>query len=209
MVNEHDLHKAMAVADVPHMYRHVLRVLRMREAMNREGLPAWPSYSRLVDDTGLSRPSIAKAVKWCEATGWLDVERGKAGKVSNRYRVRIPACPSVDKSAGGVNPANYGSKRRLLEEGTEEGSKTPTIANAMVAPSGASANPEHDADVCPPINVHCADYCRQIGADPARAWEQFCGEVLCETDLWDEPWSVKASTAFKGWTKRNAHRLDA
>lgn len=60
----------------------------LRKFMNDNQHLAWPSYNRMIDETGLSRQSIAKYLSLLESEGWIIRDR-EAG-VSTVYQATLP-----------------------------------------------------------------------------------------------------------------------
>jgi hypothetical protein len=78
--------------------------------MNDKSDMAWPSYARITNETGLSRPTIAKHFELMDGLGWLSRERGNSNK-NTRYYACIPQSVSDEIIA---NAIDQGSKATLL-----------------------------------------------------------------------------------------------
>lgn len=50
----------------------------LRKFMNSNHDMAWPSYARIIDETGLSRATVAKYLKVLESEGWIKRESGNS-----------------------------------------------------------------------------------------------------------------------------------
>lgn len=59
--------------------------------VGRHGLAAWPSISRLAQRTGLSQPTVKRAVASLADVGLVEIERSPGE--SNHYRIRQPEVP--------------------------------------------------------------------------------------------------------------------
>lgn len=51
---------------------------------------ARPSYSRMIDDTGLSKSTISRCMNTLESEGWITRERSKRGG-NTTYRISLPS----------------------------------------------------------------------------------------------------------------------
>jgi DNA-binding transcriptional ArsR family regulator len=86
---------AVASKDGPHpTTRHVLLTLALY--MNEKGASAFPSVETLVEDTGLSKPTVVKHLHLAEEEGWIesafrggDVRTGKGWR-RKEYRATMP-----------------------------------------------------------------------------------------------------------------------
>lgn len=72
--------------------------------MNESRNFAWPSYTRIQHQTGLSKSTIAKYLKQLEKAQWITIKRQRidvqiAGglQASNRYTIKIPKKVSCEK----------------------------------------------------------------------------------------------------------------
>lgn len=61
----------------------------LRKFMNSNNDIAWPSYSRIIEETGLARSTVAKYLKILESEGWIQRESGN----SNTNTVYIASMP--------------------------------------------------------------------------------------------------------------------
>ena len=50
----------------------------LRKFMNSNHDMAWPSYARIIEETGLSRATVAKYIKILESEGWINRESGNS-----------------------------------------------------------------------------------------------------------------------------------
>ncbi|MEE2952234.1 MAG: helix-turn-helix domain-containing protein [Pseudomonadota bacterium] len=73
----------------------MLRVLMaLSTRFNVETEDAWPSLDQLVEDTGIEKKNLGRALKEAEAFGLLTITRG-VGSSSNRYRFVLDKARSV------------------------------------------------------------------------------------------------------------------
>lgn len=75
-------------ADLPPYSKYLAAYLRT--FMNDKSDMAWPSYSRMIHETNLSRSSIAKYLEVLEDHGWLVRDKGNTGK-NTVYHAVIPS----------------------------------------------------------------------------------------------------------------------
>lgn len=61
----------------------------LRSFMNAKSDMAWPSYSRIIAETGLKRSTVAKHFNILEEEGWIARNRGRKGK-NTEYIATIP-----------------------------------------------------------------------------------------------------------------------
>ena len=97
---------------MPHQSKYLACYLR--KFMNNQSASAWPSYKRIIDETGLSRMTVSRYIKILETEGWIIRQKGRQGK-NTKYIAKIP------KSAGGkvVSERDYIVSERdyLVSEG--------------------------------------------------------------------------------------------
>lgn len=74
------------LADLPPNAKYLACYLR--KFMNDYHDMAWPSYSRIIDETGLARSSVAKYLSVLECSGWI--KRDKAIGKSTTYIAVLP-----------------------------------------------------------------------------------------------------------------------
>lgn len=85
----------------------------LRKFMNDNQDMAWPSYARIIEETGLSRATVAKYLKLLEEEGWIQRER-ESGE-NTTYIAKLPlALEQGVKNLDGsltklVQQANYTS----------------------------------------------------------------------------------------------------
>ena len=60
---------AIWAADLPHQSKYLACYLR--KFMNNMSASAWPSYKRIIDETGLSRMTVSRYMKILETEGWI------------------------------------------------------------------------------------------------------------------------------------------
>lgn len=75
-------------ADLPPYSKYLAAYLRT--FMNDKSDMAWPSYSRMIHETNLSRSTIAKYLEVLEEHGWLVRDKGNTGK-NTVYHAVIPS----------------------------------------------------------------------------------------------------------------------
>ena len=73
--------------DLPYQSKYLACYLR--KFMNSQHDMAWPSYSRMIAETGLSRATIAKYLTVLDEAGWIVRERGSPNQ-NTRYIVSFP-----------------------------------------------------------------------------------------------------------------------
>ena len=74
-------------SDLPPNAKYIAAYLRT--FMNDKSDMAWPSYSRMESETGLSRSTLAKYLGELERHNWLTRERGNS-KYNTRYFANLP-----------------------------------------------------------------------------------------------------------------------
>ena len=98
-------------SDLPPNAKYIAAYLRT--FMNDKSDMAWPSYSRMVCETGLSKSTLAKYLGVLEAHNWLIRDRGNS-KNNTRYHANLPQKVSdeiVQKAIGGSAPHGLRSAR--------------------------------------------------------------------------------------------------
>ncbi len=75
------------LADLPPNSKYLCAYLRT--FMNDKSDMAWPSYTRISSETGLSRPTISRHFDYLDSEGWLSRDKGNSNK-STRYYACIP-----------------------------------------------------------------------------------------------------------------------
>lgn len=88
----------------------------LRSFMNSKSDMAWPSYARIIAETGLSRATVAKYLEQLESEGWIARNRGHKGK-NTEYTATIPDAIQAELSSlgaklvedSGSSPAKLGS----------------------------------------------------------------------------------------------------
>jgi SOS-response transcriptional repressor LexA len=70
----------------------------LRRYTNRKNGKAWPSYPRMMEFTGLSRASIARALEALEKKGWIS--RHPRHSKSTEYTLKIPKPAVSHRDAG-------------------------------------------------------------------------------------------------------------
>lgn len=78
----------------------------LRTFMNSKSDMAWPSYSRIVHETGLSKSTVAKYLDVLESTGWIIRNRGSSLK-NTTYIANLPE--SVRDRLISTNGIDFGS----------------------------------------------------------------------------------------------------
>lgn len=79
-------------SDIPHQCKYLACYLR--KFMNRQSAKAWPSYKRIIDETGLSRMTVSRYMKALEDAGWIIRQKGRTGK-NTIYIAKIPEGKAV------------------------------------------------------------------------------------------------------------------
>lgn len=88
----------------------------LRTFMNDKSDMAWPSYTRMEHETGLSRSTLSKYLTVLEEENWLTRERGSA-KINTRYYANLPQKVSdeiVKNALQGSSRGELGSSRGEL-----------------------------------------------------------------------------------------------
>lgn len=67
----------------------------LRTFMNDKSDMAWPSYARIVSETGLSKSTVAKYLEFLDGQQWLIRDKGNSTK-NTRYHASIPQKVSQD-----------------------------------------------------------------------------------------------------------------
>lgn len=75
----------------------------LRTFMNAKNDTAWPSYARIIRETGLSRATVYKYVKVLEDSGWLKIKSGNS-KESTQYTASFPVEIAEDLREEGSSP---------------------------------------------------------------------------------------------------------
>ena len=82
----------------------------LRTYMNAKSDMAWPSYSRICQETKLSKSTVAKYLNILDEEGWLERQKGSSIK-STRYSARIPSSVLVEalgSLSNGLSSASHG-----------------------------------------------------------------------------------------------------
>lgn len=83
----HPLFKAMKDNKLPGNQRLVL--LGLFRFVDGNGV-CYPSYNTLIEETGLSRPTISSTIKKLVSSGWITYEQGdKSKNLSNTYHLDL------------------------------------------------------------------------------------------------------------------------
>lgn len=82
-----DWQETILKTDLPHQAKYL--ALYLRTYMNAKQDVAWPSLSRIVGETGLSKSTVARYLNVLEAEGWIQREKGNS-KRSTRYHAVLP-----------------------------------------------------------------------------------------------------------------------
>lgn len=90
--------KMIQKSGMPPQANHLAHYLATYMNLNHD--VAWPSLTRIQNETGLARSTIAKYLAWLEAAGWVARERGHSTK-STRYKICIPADAILETALGG------------------------------------------------------------------------------------------------------------
>lgn len=92
----------------------------LRRFMNSQNDMAWPSYSRMMAETGLTQPTITKYLRLLADEGWLHIEKGSQLE-NTKYTATFPKV--IEE--GGKRALLGGSKGDLLGVANDvcEGSK--------------------------------------------------------------------------------------
>lgn len=101
-------------SDLPPNSKYIASYLRT--FMNEKNDMAWPSYSRITTETGLSKSTVAKYLSVLEESGWLLRERGNS-KLNTRYFSNIPQKVTdeiIKNVSQGSAPDELGSARGEL-----------------------------------------------------------------------------------------------
>lgn len=71
----------------------VVRVALLLAAryVNQHTGELWPGWDRIGSETGLSRSSVARVIRWLQDNGYLDKTRRRAPGSSARYRLTLPS----------------------------------------------------------------------------------------------------------------------
>lgn len=100
MTSRWDLERAVLASELPAPARLLLLVLLIRaDARTLDTGKYSPSLTKLADDTGLGRSTVARELDRLERAGWIErhrppVDLARSKKARTRYVVRDPAAPS-------------------------------------------------------------------------------------------------------------------
>lgn len=99
MTSRWDLERAVLASELPAPARLLLLVLLIRaDARTLDTGKYSPSLTKLADDTGLGRSTVARELDRLERAGWIErhrppVDLARSKKARTRYVVRDPASP--------------------------------------------------------------------------------------------------------------------
>jgi DNA-binding PadR family transcriptional regulator len=150
----------------------------LRSFMNAKNDVAWPSYSRMVAETGLTKPTISKYLSELESEGWISINRGHQGKNST-YTITFPE--GLDSKADlpvkefnqlntfteVVKDVGEGSKGRLHELNKELNNELNNIKTA--SPNGSRFNPDFEL----PVEWISFSKTERPELDPQTLFDQF------------------------------------
>lgn len=96
-------------SDLPPFSKYL--AVYLRSYMNAKQDLAWPSYNRIIQDTKLSRASIAKYLSVLEKAGWIERDSGTHYR-STKYKATFPQ--EITDALEGSTPHGLGSSPREL-----------------------------------------------------------------------------------------------
>lgn len=140
--------------------------------MNLHQDMAWPSYSRIVSETGLSKSSVAKWLGHLELEGWLKRHRGDS-TTNTRYKIDIPECALREADGSALNGLRSAPSGLGVVRSTDTNNKS----NNNLIPKTLSRSLER-----PPVKAftkptidEVRDHCEQnrYTFDPEAFWHYY------------------------------------
>lgn len=119
--------------------------------MNSQKDMAWPSYARIIDETGLARSTIAKYLKLLESEGWLFRDHGYKGK-NTIYHARFPKI--IEESL----KIHTSTPDELVENTSTSHELTSTLGELTSTPDEHELDNKQDKEQDNNIYVHFDDF---------------------------------------------------
>jgi hypothetical protein len=161
---------------------------------------AWVTYPRLMERTGLSRDAVSRALEGLRVAGWLAVKEPARQQRSARYWLRVPAQPSVSRTADDAQEFASRTPESTVPVDNFAGRPSPGPLAESSSPSPELSSPGDGPDLSSHHSTHQSSDDEIPGLPDAA---EAVAAILSEhAPVLTEPQALAAVVSIDAWGRR-------